>query len=153
MPKTRAACLLATDLLYQELAEIVRSKERPCLRFKDICKIDMKLADVDINSWERISDGRRTWSIVVWGGVRRADEPRWNEITASVQKSSPFLCLNFFYILTKLCTAMSPTPPNTYQTLFVKPARALLSANNNLLTVVRTHVKAEDNSFVVAAAT
>ena len=33
-----------------------------------------------------------------------------------------------------------------------KPARALRSANNNLLTVVRTHVKAGDNSFVVAAA-
>ena len=31
--------------------------------------------------------------------------------------------------------------------------RALRSANNNLLTVVRTHVKAGDNSFVVAAAT
>ena len=44
---------------------------------------------------------------------------------------------------------------NTYQTLCVrtKPARALGSANNNLLTVVRTHVKAGDNSFVVAAAT
>ena len=34
-----------------------------------------------------------------------------------------------------------------------KPARELRSANNNLLTVVRTHVKAGDNSFVVAAAT
>ncbi|KAK2185064.1 hypothetical protein NP493_246g00027 [Ridgeia piscesae] len=34
-----------------------------------------------------------------------------------------------------------------------KPARALCSANNNLLTVVRTYVKAGDNSFVVAAAT
>ena len=33
------------------------------------------------------------------------------------------------------------------------PARALRSANNNLLTVVRTHVKAGDNSVVVAAAT
>ena len=34
-----------------------------------------------------------------------------------------------------------------------KPARGLRSANNNVLTVVRTHVKAGDNSFVVAAAT
>ena len=34
-----------------------------------------------------------------------------------------------------------------------KPATALRSANNNLLTVVRTHVKAGVNSFVVAAAT
>ena len=34
-----------------------------------------------------------------------------------------------------------------------KPARALRSVNNNLLTVVRTHVKAGDNSFVIAAAT
>ena len=34
-----------------------------------------------------------------------------------------------------------------------KPVRALRSAKNNLLIVVRTHVKAGDNSFVVAAAT
>ena len=34
-----------------------------------------------------------------------------------------------------------------------KPARALHSANNNLLTVLRTHVKAGYKSFVVAAAT
>ena len=34
-----------------------------------------------------------------------------------------------------------------------KPARALRSANNSLLMVVRTHEKAGDNSFVVAAET
>ena len=34
-----------------------------------------------------------------------------------------------------------------------KPARALRSANDNLLTVVRTHMKAGDSSFVVSAAT
>ena len=33
-----------------------------------------------------------------------------------------------------------------------KPGRALRLANNNLLTVVRTQVKAGNNSFVVAAA-
>ena len=33
-----------------------------------------------------------------------------------------------------------------------KPARALRSANNNLVTVVQTHVKAEVSSFVVAGA-
>ena len=34
-----------------------------------------------------------------------------------------------------------------------KPARGLRSANNNLLTFVRTHLKAGDNSFLVAEAT
>ncbi len=34
-----------------------------------------------------------------------------------------------------------------------KPTRALRSTNNNMLTVLRTHVKAGDNSFAVAAAT
>ena len=34
-----------------------------------------------------------------------------------------------------------------------KPARVLRSANDNLLTVVQTQVKAGDNSFVVTAAT
>ena len=34
-----------------------------------------------------------------------------------------------------------------------KPTRALRSANNNVLTLVWTHVKSGDNSFMVAAAT
>jgi len=34
----------------------------------------MKLADADINTWERIADDRKTWSIVVRGDVRKVEE-------------------------------------------------------------------------------
>jgi hypothetical protein len=38
-------------------------------------------------------------------------------------------------------------------TLLIQTYKSITSANNNLLTVVQTHVKAGDNSFAVAAAT
>ena len=56
----------------RELSERVRPVERPRLRFKDICNRDMKLADVDINTWECIADDR----IIVRGGIQNADDTK-----------------------------------------------------------------------------
>ena len=39
-------------LLYGELAEGERKQGRPCLRFKDVCKSDMALAHINIDTWE-----------------------------------------------------------------------------------------------------
>ena len=44
------------DLLYGELAEGSRHAGRPKLRFKDVCKRDMKRCNIDSNSWESIAD-------------------------------------------------------------------------------------------------
>ena len=41
--------------------------------FTDICKRDMKLANVDINIWEQIANDRKT---IARGGVRKANETR-----------------------------------------------------------------------------
>jgi len=82
----------------------------------------------------------------------------WNIVWYSTPKSENYYHsgsrLNFLYLLIKMCTPM-PIAPKYLSDLVCpyKPARALRSANNNLLTVVWTHVKAEDNSFVVAATT
>ncbi|XP_070195736.1 uncharacterized protein [Littorina saxatilis] len=40
------------DLLYGELASGKRAQGRPQLRYRDVCKRDMKALDMDINGWE-----------------------------------------------------------------------------------------------------
>ena len=46
------------DILYGELAEGTRQTGRPHLRFKDICKRDLKIASIDPNSVENMADDR-----------------------------------------------------------------------------------------------
>ena len=49
------------DLLYGELATGKRAKGRPQLRFKDVCKRDMKALDIDPERWEELADDRDRW--------------------------------------------------------------------------------------------
>ena len=41
-----------TDLLYSKLAQGKRPTARPQLRYKDVCKRDLKAMDVDLTTWE-----------------------------------------------------------------------------------------------------
>ena len=46
------------DLLYSELEKGTRKTGCPLLRFKDVCKRDMKSVAIDIESWElMVKDG------------------------------------------------------------------------------------------------
>ena len=58
---------------YGEIVIGTRSTGRPCLRYKDTCKRDMKMVDIDTNSWETGADGRGHWMLIVWNGVRKAE--------------------------------------------------------------------------------
>ena len=49
------------DILYGELATGKRKTGRPQLRFKDVCKRDMKALDMDIDSWEDLASDRSGW--------------------------------------------------------------------------------------------
>ena len=49
------------DILYGELASGKRSVDRPQLRYKDVCKRDLKALDIDTNSWEDTSADRSRW--------------------------------------------------------------------------------------------
>ena len=49
------------DILYGELASGRRSKGRPQLRFKDVCKRDMKALDINTKSWEDLAAGHMRW--------------------------------------------------------------------------------------------
>ena len=42
------------DILYGELASGKRSVGRPQLRYKDVCKCDMKALNINTESWEDI---------------------------------------------------------------------------------------------------
>ena len=49
------------DILYGELASGRRSKGRPQLRYKDVCKRDMKALDINTDSWENLAADRMMW--------------------------------------------------------------------------------------------
>ena len=46
------------DILYGELTAGKRNTGRPKLRFKDVCKRDMKLCSVDVTSRESLAEDR-----------------------------------------------------------------------------------------------
>ena len=49
------------DLLYGELREGVRGTGRPLLRYKDVCKRDLKALDINESSWETSAADRDEW--------------------------------------------------------------------------------------------
>ena len=49
------------DILYGELEFGRRSKGRPQLRYKDVCKRDMKALDINTESWEDLAADRMMW--------------------------------------------------------------------------------------------
>ena len=73
------------DLLYGELVEGSRHAGRPKLRFKDVCKRDMKRCNIDSNSWESIADDRPSWRQTVKQGAKFAEEAL---TTAALDKRS-----------------------------------------------------------------
>ena len=62
------------DVLYGELATGHHPAGRPALRFKDVWKRDLKLADIDPGTWEQIADDRSAWWSAVQKGVRTGEE-------------------------------------------------------------------------------
>ena len=70
------------DLLYSELEEGTRPTGRPKLRFKDVCKRDLKLCDISSDQWEHYAVDRDDWRHAVKQGVKRAEEA-WLETTTA----------------------------------------------------------------------
>ena len=53
------------DILYSELAKGKRTTGRPHLRFKDVCKRDLKAIGIDINGWEELAVGQTQMETIV----------------------------------------------------------------------------------------
>ena len=49
------------DLLYGELVSGKRARGRPQLRFKEVCKKDVKALDMDVSGWEDLAQDRPRW--------------------------------------------------------------------------------------------
>ncbi|XP_038054695.1 protein SREK1IP1-like [Patiria miniata] len=70
------------DVLYGELAIGTRPSERPTLRYKDVCKRDLKVCSVSSADLESATSDRATWRSTVTAGVLQAEERRksqWEE--------------------------------------------------------------------------
>ena len=67
---------LPKDVLYGELTSGSRPVGRPIVRYKDVCKRDMKSAEINPDSWEADAADRSNWRHMVRTGVRRAEARR-----------------------------------------------------------------------------
>ena len=61
------------DLLYGQLEKGSRKTGCPLLRFKDVCKRDMKSAAIDIESWKLMVKDCSTWRHPVKEGIKHAE--------------------------------------------------------------------------------
>ncbi|XP_077864723.1 uncharacterized protein LOC144350408 [Saccoglossus kowalevskii] len=52
---------IAKDLLYGELISRKRNTTRPQLHFKDVCKKDLRILDIDTEHWEDLANDRSNW--------------------------------------------------------------------------------------------
>ena len=62
------------DLLYGELVQGKRPTSRPQLRFKDVCKRDLKALNIDQNNWEATALKRSAWRQTVQKGLSKFEE-------------------------------------------------------------------------------
>ena len=93
---------LPRETLYGELRDGARRVGRPQLRFKDVCKRDMKGAQINADTWEALAKDRDTWHHKVKEGVHSAEQTARNQVaskgaarkerTASASTPSTFVC-------------------------------------------------------------
>lgn len=92
------------DLLYGELAEGSRAAGRPHLRYKDVCKRDLKAVNIDLSTWEETAMKRDTWRLTVKEGLKNLEDTlaqkakdkrlRRKMQSATETAASEFLCSN-----------------------------------------------------------
>ena len=69
-----ADCRIPKDLLYGELVQGNCPRGRPQLRFKDICKRDLKALGMNLNRWETLTSECSAWRQVVHHGLSQFEE-------------------------------------------------------------------------------
>ena len=74
------------DLLYGEIAEAKRPVGRPKLRFKDVCKRDLKAMGMPADSWEAMAENRVVWRSTIHEGVKYHDKGWFNQLAKKREK-------------------------------------------------------------------
>ena len=77
---------LPKDLLYGQLATGTRSTGRPYLRFKDVCKRDLKAAHITVDGWEKLAEDRIRWRSAIKQGCKAAEEERTRNLEEKRQR-------------------------------------------------------------------
>ena len=62
------------DVLYGELTSGQRSTGCPQLRYKDTCKRDMKVLNININSWEDLAANCTSWRSMLHKQLQTGDK-------------------------------------------------------------------------------
>ena len=62
------------DLLYGELVQGKHPRGRPRLRYKDICKRDLKALGMDLNRWETLTSEHSAWRQAVHHSLSQFEE-------------------------------------------------------------------------------
>ena len=62
------------DILYDELASGKRSVGRPQLRYKDVCKRDLKALDINIQCWEDMAADHNSWRSTLQRQLKAGEE-------------------------------------------------------------------------------
>ena len=62
------------DILYGELAAGKRPRGRPQLRYKDVCKRDIKALEIDPESWKDIAVDRSSWRCLLHKQLKEGEE-------------------------------------------------------------------------------
>lgn len=91
------------DLLYGELVSGSRPTGRPKLRFKDVCKRDLKSLNVDVDTWEAKASERPAWRETIREGLSlfedrlaKQSEAKTHKRKASNQAAKP--ATDFIYL-------------------------------------------------------
>ena len=87
---------LPRQVLYGELREGVRCAGRPLLRFKDVCKRDWRLAEINPSTWEVLAPDRDAWRHGVREEALRAEatikRAARKKRQGSVREATNFIC-------------------------------------------------------------
>ena len=62
------------DLLYEELVQGNHPRGRPQMRYKDVCKQDLKALGMDLNRWETLTSEHSAWRQAVPHGLSHFEE-------------------------------------------------------------------------------
>ena len=62
------------DILYGQLSAGKRPVGRPQLRYKDVCKRDLRALDINTESWEDLAADRDAWRSTLWKQLQAGEE-------------------------------------------------------------------------------
>ena len=61
-------------MLYSELVDGTSKRGRPTLRFKDVCKRDLKSLNVGTDKWEELSNDSNKWQSSVYKSLKEIEK-------------------------------------------------------------------------------